>query len=222
MSNVTSLTDRLPRHTPIRHPETRRLFRYWERLRGERQAPEKEELDLRELGELVPWLGLLENQPGAMPAGPVPVGDATTRGGHVWRLTGSGITMLLGAGLEGTLAFADWEAFEFGTLQRMLRNLASGAQPFVATLRLKDHLGTLKTELLALPVRNTIDGGLLALLALLPLEEHHMLFGPAGGGELLSLRTIWTTPVPARRARPAPAAASYPPFTVIPGGRAEH
>ncbi len=232
MSNVTSIMDRLPGHGPLRHAETRRLFRYWEQLRGERPAPDKEELDLKHLGPMLPWLALLqrrtERADGAL--GDAFSGEDTA---FVWRLMGSGLVMLLGAGLEDQEAFAGWEAFERGTLGRMLRNVVMRHQPFVAQIRLIDAIGRLKVEMLALPVHSRVDGATLALVAMIPLEEHYLTFGPARRGELLSLRSIWTVPVPgpgpSRRvagdsrenAGSAPRASSgagFAPFTVIEGG----
>jgi hypothetical protein len=224
MSKVTSIIDRLPGHGPLRHAESRRLFRYWEQLRGERPAPDKEELDLRTLGPLLPWLALLQ------PRGEVPQDRALAgefRGediAFVWRLMGSGLVMMLGAGLEGREAFAGWEPFERNTLGRMLRNVVERAQPFVARLRLQDTVGPLKVEMVALPVRAPVDGGMLALAAMLPLEEHYLSFGPATRGELLSLRSIWTVPVPRQEGRGEAArqaaGTGFPPFTVIEGGLA--
>lgn len=232
MSNVMSLIDRLPGHGPLRHAETRRLFRYWEQLRGERPAPDKEELDLKHLGPMLPWLALLQCR-SELADGALEAEFAGEDVAFVWRLMGSGLVMLLGAGLEGQEAFAGWEAFERSTLGRMLRNVVRRHQPFVAQLRLMDSIGRLKVEMLALPVRSRVDGTTLALVAMIPLEEHYITFGPARRGELLSLRSIWTVPVPgagpvrraaggsgggAGQAVPAGGGTGFAPFTVIEGG----
>ena len=209
-SNVTSLSHYMPQRVPIRHEGTRRLFRLWESLRGERSAPDKDELPLTAMGPLLPWLGLTE-------------GDE--RGRQIWRLAGSGLAMLIGAGLEGQEAFRRWDRFERETLQRMLGNVTMHAQPFVAQLALLDETGELAVELSAFPLRDPLARTRLALLLMLPLTSESMLFGPANGARLLGLRTIWTTPVPGGEGSfSAPRSGSghgFAPFTVIPGGRSD-
>ena len=207
-ANVTSLSHYMPQRLPIRHEGTRRLFRLWESLRGERSAPDKDELPLTDMGPLLPWLGLTE---------------ADESGRQVWRLAGSGLAMLIGAGLEGQEVFRRWERFERETLQRMLGNVTSHAQPFVAQLALRDKTGELAVELSAFPLRDPLMRTRLALLLMLPLTNESVLFGPAEDARLLGLRTIWTTPIPGVEGSltaPRPKGAhGFAPFTVIPGGR---
>ncbi len=207
-SNVTSLRHYMPQRLPIRHEGTRRMFRLWESLRGERSAPDKDELPLTDLGALLPWLGLIEPD---------------DSGRQVWRLAGSGLAMLIGAGLEGQEAFRNWERFERETLQRMLGNVSVHAQPFVAQLALHDETGELAVELSGFPLRDRLLRTRLALVLMLPLTSDSVLFGPACRARLLGLRTIWTTPIPGGEgslSAPRPAGAhGFAPFTVIPGGR---
>ena len=47
-------------YAQIQHPGTRALFSFWEKIRGEKAAPDRDDLDLRQISPLVPNLLILE------------------------------------------------------------------------------------------------------------------------------------------------------------------
>ncbi len=44
----------------IQHPGTRALFSFWEKIRGEKAAPNRDDLDLKQISPIVPNLFILE------------------------------------------------------------------------------------------------------------------------------------------------------------------
>jgi hypothetical protein len=126
----------------ILHPGSRHLFSYWNGLRRDRDAPGRQEIELRALAPILPWLGIVERQ--ARPRR------------HRWRLAGTGIGRLWGSGLTGAAVAADWPEVYRHALVRALDGVCERRQPFVARLKATSAEGeVLGIELFAAPVEQT-------------------------------------------------------------------
>ncbi len=211
MSNITPLHCKPDTPGEISMPGNLRLFRMWNRLRGERPMPDKQELDLRAIASELPWLGIAARDGG---------------GRFVWRLAGSGLCDLWNRELRGEETFADWPSFERDTLKRMMTRCVEDYLPAVARLNLKSRQSAsgLPSELIALPMRDAEAGGTIVLIAIMPPARiHNPAFYDVHDVELTFMRVIWPHKP---EARPAPAVISsgrethHGPFRVITGGRA--
>lgn len=177
----------------IVHPSCRELFRYWERLRGERSAPSRDQIDLRAMAAILPWVGILER-------------DGARRS-YRWRVAGTGITSLWGRSLAGRELTVGWPDFERRTVVWALDAVTVRLQPFVARLNVMGaDNGPVGIELLALPVEARAPGAIQVLCALLPFRDPVSISRSAFAGiELSNLRAIWVEPLPgdalARQAR---------------------
>lgn len=177
----------------IVHPGCRDLFRYWERLRGERSAPSRAQIDLRAMAAILPWVGVLERD--------------RVRRSYRWRVAGTGITSLWGRSLAGRELTVGWTDFDRRTIVWALDAVTVRLQPFVARLNVVGpDSGPVGIELLALPVEAREAGAIQVLCALLPFREPASIGRSAFAGvELSSLRAIWVEPLPgdalARQAR---------------------
>jgi len=168
----------------ILHPVSRRLFSYWNRLRGERSAPGRQEIDLRALAPVLPWIGIIERQ--ARPRR------------HRWRLAGTGIARLWGNGLAGTGVAADWPDVYRRTLVRGLDGVCEHRQAFVARLKAVSAEGeALGIELFAAPVEAGDGATVQSLCTVVPFREPHWLGRvPLVEMELSTLTAIWLGPLP--------------------------
>src|SRR5438045_9531008 len=71
----------------ILHPSSRALFRFWEATRGSRAAPDRSDVDLRHIPDLVPNLAIIET---------------AAKASHFrWRLAGTMVCDLYRSGLTG-------------------------------------------------------------------------------------------------------------------------
>jgi hypothetical protein len=81
----------------ILHPGTRTLFRFWEKIRGENAAPGRDDLDLKQISDIVPNLLMLERD--------------YLHQTYKWRLAGSQTSLLYRQPLTYTNALAGWSGF---------------------------------------------------------------------------------------------------------------
>lgn len=117
----------------------RMLLRIWQGLKGERSAPLRGDLDLRQLPRLVQWLFIAE--------------PAREGGAFTWRLAGTGITGFLGHEVTGSDVLAGWERFERGVIARSLAAVAERHESALLRLRYRSDRGdTADAEMLALPM----------------------------------------------------------------------
>ncbi len=195
------------------HPGSRTLFRHWERIRGERNAPDRADLDFRVISGVLTSIGILERQ--KLPT--------TFR----WRVAGSGIGAVWGGEVTGHDILDDWKSFERQSLIAVLDGVVDSLQPFVARFRaIPEHGDIVVVELLALPVR--ANGETVHILcAALPFRDAPWLATKIERRfELTSVRIIWTEPLPGdplaeRRAEAASGRTAAQPFRLIRGGRTD-
>lgn len=152
--NVTILKQPLvatvPNRNTMKHPTSRLLHAYWDRLRGERAAPERSEIEPGEIRGLLADSMILEV-------------DAPVRAARV-RLAGTRICALYGRELKGS-AFADlWGAGEGAapgreprdmTAWELVDTVAGDTSGVVSGLTGFTERGeTVELELLLLPLRH--------------------------------------------------------------------
>lgn len=126
--------------TEILHAGSRKLFRYWQSIRGERSAALRSDLDLRQIRHLLPWIFISE--PDTMTAE------------HRVRLAGSGICRMWQDNPTGRSLFSTWKEFERRTIGDLLKGTIDDCQPFAARVRAKTaDGGVTDLEIMALPVR---------------------------------------------------------------------
>jgi hypothetical protein len=168
----------------IRHPGTRALFSFWEKIRGEKAAPNRDDLDLRQISSIVPNLLILER-------------DHLYQG-YKWRLAGSEISQLYRQKLTSTNALAGWGNFERNTLNQLFNTVVTSLQPCLIRFHLTTDTGqVIGAELIGLPIlarngmRFHIFGGIFPLR-----DISQMGYGSITTLELSAARSIWTEPLP--------------------------
>lgn len=192
----------------ILHPVSRALFSHWNGLRGPRGAPRRDEIDLRAIAPILPWVGIIER-----------CGQRR----HRWRLAGTAIAQAWGHGLTGRAVAADWPRLYRRILLRALDGVCEHHQLFVARLKAASADGeALGIELFAAPVEAGGGASIQALCTLAPFAHPHWLGRvPLVDVELQVLSAIWLGRLPdeitGRRGR-SPSAA---PLRLIRGGRGD-
>jgi hypothetical protein len=194
----------------ISHSGTRNLFRYWESIRGERSAPLRSQIALQHIHQLLPWIFICE-----------PTGESHS---HRLRLAGTGICQLWGENMTGKDLFASWKTFERETMNRLLNAAICDLQPFVMRCRARTETGfSTHLEIIGLPVEADDTHANQVLGLVIPFHEsnwlctHHLV-----SFELVSVRIIWTEPVPAKDSvpvKPVSRGRKFRHLHVIPGGR---
>jgi hypothetical protein len=194
--------------TEILHPGSRKLFRYWEGIRGERAAPGHELIDLKAIKDIVPWLFVLDWD--------------QTRKSFRWRLAGTGVCQLWRTELTGSDIAKGWDRFDHQTVTRLLEGVTTGLQPCAFRLRLVTSMSHhLPVEMIALPIRARGDAATHILGAVMPFRDlSSHCYDSISAIQLLSARVIWTEPVPGdslvdEKTRKR----GFSPFQVITGGR---
>jgi hypothetical protein len=168
----------------IQHPGTRALFSFWEKIRGEKAAPGRDDLDLRQISPIVPNLLILERD--------------HLHQTYKWRLAGSEICQLYRQKLTSTNALAGWDSFERNSLIQLFNTVVTRLQPCLVRFHLTTDTGQMVgAELLGLPLlarngmRFHIFGGIF------PLRDISQLgYGTITYMELSAARSIWTEPLP--------------------------
>ncbi len=165
------------------HPGSRAIFRHWEAIRGESPAPHRGDVELRQLGQFVSWLFIMER--------------STRSGGYVWRLAGSKVCELWRRELTGSEVLTGWDRFELETIERLLDGVSKDLQPCALRFTLTTSLDQIiDVEIIALPLRAR-DGSIQIFGGALPFRDAEALgCERIVSIELTSARTIWTEPVP--------------------------
>jgi hypothetical protein len=193
--------------THILHPSSRALFRFWEKARAENAAPRREDLELKRIVGLVPYLFIAEATPAA--------------GTFRWRLAGSMLCQLFRRELAGRSVLEHWDSFEAETIARLLTGTVERAQPCVLRFRFEtDSREVIGAELAGFPLVASTGSTLQIFGGLFPFRDIARLdYSALRRFELAGARTVWTENLPASE----PPAASFPtfarPFQVIAGGR---
>lgn len=214
---MSQLIDQDPGQTALPellHPGSRALFRHWERIRGERSAPDRADVDLRAIVDLLSGIGILERH--KLPT--------TFR----WRVAGSGVCAVWGADVTGHDMLAAWSGVERYSLIAVFNGVVDRLQPFVARFKASTTEGdVVGVEFLSMPVRAEASDVVQILCSVLPFRDAAWLSRKSPRRfELSSVRTIWTEPLPgdpltSRHGAGKQAGVTAQPFRVIRGGRAD-
>lgn len=130
----------MPNRDTMKHPTSRMLHAYWDRLRGERAAPERGEIEPGEIRNLLADSLILEIEVGRRAAS--------------LRLAGTRVCALFGRELRGA-AFADLWGAPAADPWRLVEIVAVDTAGVVAGLQGTTVQGeTLDLELLLLPLRH--------------------------------------------------------------------
>lgn len=171
-------------NSQILHPGSRTLFRFWEKIRSESAAPNRDDLDLRQISNIVPNLVMLERD--------------HLHQTYKWRLAGSQACQLFRQQLTGTDALVGWNSSERDTLKQIFDTVVTSLQPCLTRFRLttdRDHV--LGAELLGLPIhtrngsRFHIFGGVFSFR-----DISDLAYDSIRHRELLGIRSILTEPLP--------------------------
>lgn len=161
----------------MKHPTSRMLHTYWERLRGERAAPERAEIEPGEIRHLLADSLILEL-------------DMAARSATV-RLAGTRVCALYGRELKG-MPFSRLWGTHAADPWRLVEIVAHDTLGVVAGLRGANAAGeSLDMELLLLPLRHRGRTQVRALGTLTPDSAPHWLgLRPVVSAETTSLRVL--------------------------------
>lgn len=190
----------------MKNPSTRLVFNYWDELRGERNAPERGEIEPGALRHALADTFVLENEP----IGPV------------FRLAGTRLCALFGREQRGRAFAALWPDVETqGEMRRLVQTVMDETAGAVAGLSAETTGGaSVHLELLLLPLRYRGRTHARVLGALSPAVTPEWLgLDTLDSMRMISLRMIWPgTPSP--RQVETPTADKRPKLMLLPGGRA--
>ena len=185
------------------HASSRLLFEAFDAMRGERSAPRREDLDLRQVRRLVPYLFIAEQ-------------DASSRDFR-WRLAGTAVCALMGGEVTGRSFTTGWAEFEANLIRRVLTSVSASHQPALMRMRfITDQGQAIVAEMAAVPLMaadgqtTQVLGGLFAFAD--PAIKH---FDALTGRELVSARRDSSEAMAAVLPEPQPQRR----FRVITGGR---
>ncbi len=181
---VNDISELSQAESHILHPGTRALYRYWETIRAEKAAPNRNDLDLKQISSIVPNLLILERD--------------HMRQTYKWRLAGTNTCRLYCRELTNTDALAGWDKFEGDTIKKLLDMVVTSLQPCLIRFRLTTTMDqVIGAEMLGLPLharngsRFNVFGGVFPFRDIANISYdgiRHM--------ELSGARTIWTEHLP--------------------------
>ena len=168
----------------ILHPGTRALYRYWEAIRAESAAPNRDDLDLKQISEIVPNLMMLERD--------------HMRQTYKWRLAGTQTSLLYRRELTGTDALAGWDKFERDTIKKLLDTVVTSLQPCLIRFRLTTTMEqVIGAEMLGLPLHARNGSRFHVFGGIFPFRDISQLgYDGIKQLELSGARTIWTEHLP--------------------------
>ena len=197
----------------MKAPATKELFGYWNRLRGERAAPERADVDPAAIRGALGDTFILEADGGT---------------GYPFRLSGSRICSVTGHEMKGERFLTLWSGPDRATVLGALETVSDDAAVAVIGAQGLTDLGRkVDIEISLLPLRHRGRTHARLLGSLSPVETPYWLGAcPVTRFELTSLRMIW----PSGRRRPMESAPVPPPpafgagrrigrFLVFDGGR---
>lgn len=136
----------------MKHAATRELYAYWDRLRGERPAPRRDELDPTAIPRLLPDIALLERH---------------ESGAIAVRLAGTRLCELFQRELRGSLFRALWTAGSRSEVEEVLVDvMAEAGVAVVATSCRRAGREPLAAEMVALPLADRAGRRCFAIAAL--------------------------------------------------------
>ena len=192
----------------ILHPGSRALFRYWASVRRDRAAPERSDIDLKQLRAHVGSLFVLERHQGI----------------YRWRMVGTRICDLYRRELTGSDSLADFDTFERAVIGKFLAGVVERLQPCVLRVRLNtSECQMIGVEMLGLPVQSGPEDTIHIFGGLFPFRDARALtYERIAGIELSGARAIPTEQPTGdelvARLRASSAGPSQP-FRVVQGGR---
>ena len=178
------------------HPASRTLLRTWERIRGERNAPDRAEISMRDISEIVPWVCTLARDPENM--------------AYTWRLAGTAVCDTWGRPLTNNAAFMDWPSFDRETMIRGLDTVVGMKQPCVGRFLARSFGGReVGFEFAAVPVIAADGENTHALATFATFRDKRDVKGdPLADFEIRRIRILWSDHLPGTPAASAPAAYS--------------
>ncbi len=168
----------------ILHPGTRALYRHWEGIRAENAAPNRTDLNLKRISDLLPKLVIIERE--------------DMEHSYKWRLVGTQTCQLYKDEITGKDALLGWAGFERDTIAKLFEGVVTNLQPCLIRIRLTTTENqVIAAEMIGLPVRAQnsskihIFGGIFTFRELADYN-----YCGIASLELSSARTIWTEPLP--------------------------
>ncbi len=121
------------------HPNSSMLLRAFEKMRGGRSAPRREDLDLKQMRKLVPGLFIAEH--------------CASSGDFRWRLAGTAVCALMGHEVTGSVVAEGWDKFDGNTIRRFLAGVSGTHKPGLLRMRfLTDRGQWIVAEMSAVPL----------------------------------------------------------------------
>lgn len=162
----------------MRHAATRRLYGYWNRLRRERPAPDRREIEPAEIGGILSDTFILE----------VGANDD-----YPYRLAGTNVCSAFGAELKGSDWLARWNARDREALATLMRKVVSDAAGAIIQFDARNIRGQkLPMETLLLPLALENTGNTRILGATLALDKPYWLGAlPVRDVRLSDIGLIW-------------------------------
>jgi len=198
---------RRPRFT---HAATEDLYRYWDRRRGGRSAPDRTEIEPGDIRAILPDTFILE------------VDEAD---GYTWRLAGTRVCALHCRELKGRDFLSDWDGKERATLHSLLDAVVRESAVGVLQLEAKTERGqVLELEMVLLPLKVFGRANCRVLGAIAALDQPYWLgVTPPRERRIAGMRMVFPATAPAepdaieRRPQAAPLvpAGPEPPVTAL-------
>ena len=162
------------------HAGSRKLFRYWEGLRAERPCPERSDINLRQIVDIMPNLVILE------------MNHATRE--WTYRLAGTEVCALMDSSQTGKSALAGWDSFEKNVVAQSFAIAQERKQPCLVRMRFVfQDAPILPAEMVALPVFDAKAQQIQLIGGIFPLHNGNpFIAAPLMRRELVSARMIWT------------------------------
>lgn len=124
----------------MKHATTRDLYCYWDKLRGERPAPERIDVDPAAIRRVL---------------GDTFISEVDLAGRFPFRLAGTRMCALMGQELRGTSMLRPWNDTDQRELRRLLGAVTEESSALVlGILAWSNHGESLDIEMLALPLRH--------------------------------------------------------------------
>lgn len=193
--------------SPILHPSSRALFRFWEQMRAERSSPRRDELDLSRIKPLVPNLLIAAYEP--------------KTASYRWRLAGTGICDIYRREVTGLDVLGGWDSFETNVATRFFSGVIHKLQPCLVRMRMMTDMSqVIGAEFIGMPL-TAVDGrGIHIFGGLFPFRDVLSLgYSSITAIELSGARSIWTEHLPGSQMTGIGVSAAYRGLRVIPGGR---
>jgi hypothetical protein len=168
----------------ILHPGTRALYRYWETIRAENAAPNRSDLELKQISSIVPNLLMLERD--------------HMRQTYKWRLAGTQTCHLYRRELSATDALAGWDSFERDTIKKLLDTVVTSLQPCLLRFRLTTNTDQIiGAEMIGLPLHARNGSRFHVFGGVFPFRDIcSITYDDIKQLELSGARTIWTDHLP--------------------------